>query len=174
MKTTVAVVAAIIAVIALLYVTTSPTPLPEMTAAERQEVVGEVQRTFDAWIATGPTNDLDAAMEFFVDDASAEFVGEPVIFVNRLQAYSTKGEIVEAFEPAIANRSGTNYTTTNNSFSVVSHDAVMQAYEGTYSVTNLEGVSGPDYPLTVTILWVRRDGAWKILHLHQSWSTDVQ
>ena len=174
MKTTIAVVAAIIAVIALLYVTTTPTPPSEMTEADRQDVVGEVQRTFDAWIATGPTNDLDAAMGFFLDDASAEFLGEPVVFVNRLRAYATKAEIVEAFEPAIAGRSGTNYTTTNNSFAVLSRDAVMQAYEGTYSITNLEGVSGADYPLTVTILWVRRDRAWKILHLHQSWSTDVE
>ena len=147
---------------------------PEAPALDRQAIADEVQQTVNAWMETGPTNDLDAAAAFFMDDLSTYFVGDPMLFFNRLRVYPTKPDFVQAFEPSMANRTGTHYNQTGSSFVVLSADAVVHTYQGTYNITNLEGVTGPDYPMTVTVVWVRHEGAWKILHLHQSWSTDIE
>ena len=56
---------------------------------------------------------------------------------------------------------------------VLTADAVLQAYKGTYHITNLDGEPSPEYPMTASILWIRHEGEWKIVHHHQSWSTDA-
>jgi hypothetical protein len=53
---------------------------------------------------------------------------------------------------------------------VMSRDHVVYVTEGSYSITNLEGETGPEYPWTSTAVWVNKEGEWKILHYHQSWS----
>ena len=158
----------------LLLVTACQTVPPEAPPLDREAIAAEVQQAFDAWLASGPTNDLEVGTSFFMDDVAPHYIGDPVLFINRLSVYPTKARVLEVFEPSMASRSGTHYTQESSSFVVLSADAVVQAYQGTYHVTNLEGEDGPEYPQTASVLWVRHEGEWKILHYHQSWSTDVQ
>jgi ketosteroid isomerase-like protein len=147
---------------------------PEAPPLDRQATADEVRQAFDAWLATGPSNDLEAGTQFFLDDVSGYYVGDPALFINNVTIYPTKARVLEVFEPSMANRSATHYMQENSSFVVLTADAVVQAYRGTYNVTNLDGETGPDYPMTASILWVRHAGVWKIAHYHQSWSTDIE
>ena len=124
-------------------------------------------------MATGPENDLDASLAYFMDDVASQFVGEPALFLNRLVLYPSKADVRQAFEPMMARRSGTTYSLTNEYVAVLSADHAVQVIEAMYAITDTLGNTGPEYPLANTTVWVRRDGEWKILHFHQSWSTDI-
>jgi hypothetical protein len=117
---------------------------------------------------------LEAATGFLVDDVAPHYVGDPALFINRLSVYPTKARVLEVFEPSMASRSATHYNVETSSFVVLSSDAAVQAFSGTYNVVDLEGEFSPDYPMTGSVLWVRHEGEWKILHCHQSWTADIE
>ena len=57
-----------------------------------------------------------------------------------------------------------------NYIAVLSANHAVHVYKANYSITNLKGETGPELPQTVTTVWVRKNGEWKILHSHDSWS----
>lgn len=165
---------ALAAFLVLFLVAACQSPPPEAPPLDRQAIADEVRAVADAWIATAGANDLEATASYYLDDLGEYYTAAPALFVNRLSIYPDGPAVVEAFGPAMANRSATRYNLTSNVFAVLSADAVVQVFEATYNVTNLEGETGPEYPMTGSVVWVRHQGGWKLLHYHQSWSTDVE
>jgi ketosteroid isomerase-like protein len=56
--------------------------------------------------------------------------------------------------------------------SVISKEIAVYTYEGKFSITNLEGETGSEYPLTTSVVYTKKDDGWKILHYHHSWSDE--
>jgi len=165
---------ALVALFVLSCLAACQAPPPEASPLDRQAIAEEVRAVADEWIATAGEGDLEATASYYLDDLEAYYTAAPALFVNRLSTYPDGPAVVEAFGPAMANRSATQYNLTSNAFAVLSADAVVQVFEATYNVTNLDGETGPDYPMTGSVVWVRHQGSWKLLHYHQSWSTDVE
>ena len=51
---------------------------------------------------------------------------------------------------------------------MVSADVTYVIDVGSLSVTDSAGVTGSESPFTLTVLWVRRDGEWKVQFGHES------
>jgi uncharacterized protein (TIGR02246 family) len=155
----------------LLY--SSPTAPPEMTETDRQVVADEVKQASKDWIATWAQNDIDGALAYFLEDLGSYFVGEPGLFLNNYTLLPTLTEVSAVFEGAREARSGSGIFPLEESVAVLSPDHAVQVWVAEFNVTDTEGVTTPNYPVTMTLVWVRHEGAWKIMHFHQTWTTDI-
>jgi len=145
-----------------------------LTDADRQTIAQTIRASNAGLFATGATNDLEAGMAFWVSDPQAYFVGDEALFLNRIVPLRTKAEIREVFGPALENRNATTYEMVRDHVAVLSLNHAVHVYEAKYAVTDTLGNTGNQYPMTATTIWVRENGEWKILHYHQSWSTEPQ
>jgi ketosteroid isomerase-like protein len=159
------------AVLLLLSACQAPPPEPEFTDAERQAIVTEIERLSLEMNELGRPEDQEAWMAFWSASADSYYVDEPGVFVQGVRILHDMEAFREFFDPSGWNRQSTNFTQESSGVAVLSPELAVQVTGGSYSVTNLEGETGPSYPLTGTTVWVREAGAWKIIHHHQSWST---
>ena len=74
----------------------------------------------------------------------------------------------ETFAPAFAAIEGQNANITESRTTEVSADIAYVIDKGSLSVTDSAGVTGPGLPFTLTVLWVRHDGGWKVQFGHES------
>ena len=155
----------------LLLVAACQAPPAEMTVGERQAIADELHQLNLQLNRLGETNDLEGMLEYWVADPSAYFVGDPASFLQGVRLLHSKAEIQEFFGPMQRARSSTNLSVLNDHVAVLSPTLAIQVLEQKYSVTDTLGNTGPEYPETATTVWVKEDGAWKMLHFHQSWST---
>lgn len=161
----------------VLIIACQPTETPELTEAQRQVIVDEIkqktQEIFDLALLSNEEN-FNKLMTYWVESNDELWMGNPGLFVNRTEIVPTKEAFVEYWKPSIGSRLRTNYKIGKEYFAVLSADHVVHAYEAKYSITNLQGETGPEYPMAVTAVWINKNGDWKILHYHQSWRTDIQ
>lgn len=170
MKATVAWGAAILAIIALLYVATVPNGAPpEMTDADRAAIAEQVMAAAHEGFAAAAVNDMENARESWVADPGVYFVGDPAMYFNRLILLPDAEAIMEYWAPSQETRSGTNLMPTEEYVAVLSPTAALYVYTGDWEVLDLEGNVSAQGPITVTTLYVNEGGAWKQLHYHQSW-----
>ena len=147
---------------------------PGLTDVQRQEIAAEIrqieQELFDMNTLLDEEN-YNKGMSYWADSDTPEWMGNPAIFVNRTKIITTNEALDEYFRPSIGTRGGTNFTLGTDSVAVLSPDLAIHVYDAKYSITNLEGETGPEYPMAATAVFVKKDGEWKILHYHQSWSS---
>jgi hypothetical protein len=172
MKAVAAVVAAVVAVGALLFVATERTapPEPEFTQADRQAIAAEIERLSSEMNQLSRPEDQAAWLTYWSDSADSYFVAEPAVFAQGVRILTTMDSFREFFDPSQWNRRSTNFTTEPSHIAVLSPDVAIQVTGGYFSITNMEGETGPNYPISLTTVWVREGDAWKIIHNHQSWT----
>lgn len=159
--------------LAALMISCQPKEIPEMTDMERQEIADIIKQKNQESLALNQSMDegvYDKWMAFWLDTDDASWLGNPGAFVQGIRVIPTLEAMEKYFKPMLKSRSSTNFTVNKDYISVMSRDHTVSVLEGSFSVTNLEGETGPEYPWTSTAVWVKKDGEWKILHLHQSWS----
>jgi ketosteroid isomerase-like protein len=139
---------------------------------DQEAIVHEIQEACRGWIDAWDRNDLDAAMAFFAD--GIETHGAPGLFLNNLVVYGTVEEVRSAFGQALERRTSSKMMPEEESIMVITNDHAVQAFWGKWNVTNTDGVTTPDYPMSATLVWVREPEGWKIIHLHQTWTQDTQ
>jgi len=160
--------------VAVLFLTSAcqapPPPETDFTPADREAVAEEVRQASEAWIDAWARNDIDAAMAALVHDLDAYYVGDPGMFLNNL-AFVPDAEGVEVgFASAREDRSATGIFPSEESIAVLSRDHAVQVWVAEWNVTDAQGVTTPNYPLTASLVWVRQDGIWRILHWHHTWN----
>lgn len=158
MKATVAVIAAILCVIALLYVATAPTPPAEMTEAEREAIVAEVEVWLGDFGEAWESLDLDRAFALNVQTPEFTWAGSGSI----TRGFDTWAELTRAGYSSVES---VDWRPTDNHIVVLSQDAVVVLDVGTVVGSNAEGVF-PEEPYSYTWVLVRRDGEWKLLLAH--------
>lgn len=147
-----------------------PPPEPEFTDADRQAIASEIERLSGEMLElTGP-EDFEAQLAYWSPSAESYFVTEPALLAQGVRIITTMQSLREFFDPAGWNRQSTNFTVLATRVAVPSPVNAVQVLEGHYSVTNMEGETGPEYPWSATAVWVKEDGGWKLLHFHQSWT----
>lgn len=164
----------LLAVVPLAFLAACQGPPPEMTDADRQTVADEVRQASEQWVAAWARNDIDAATAVLVDDPGAYFVGVPGVWVNNLDFVPTVEKVRAAWDREKAARSASRVFPSEESIAVLSQDHAVQVLVGEWNVTDADGVTTPNYPLTITLVWVRQGGGWRILHWHQSWTMNLE
>ncbi len=145
-----------------------PAPPPEMTDADRQAIAEEIHQQTLGWMTADLNGDMEASLAYFVEDAEGGWVSEPALFMNRRVLFPTKAAVREWFGQFFVDGRAMPWSLGQESVAVLSSDHAVQIFEGTYSVVDSLGNKGPEIPATVTTVWVRQEGEWKILHCHQS------
>ena len=131
----------------------------ELTEEQKAEIVAEVLQVRAELAAVNQRLDVDAFMSFFADDlvATKELnVMDYDIFASSIEEdfktydhYVITQELVEV--------------------SVLSEDAVAITDKSLWSIVAVGGDTVWTGPATFTHIFVRRDGEWKIVHLHGAW-----
>jgi len=66
-------------------------------------------------------------------------------------------------------RISTNPAITESYFAVLSKDLVLEVNKGDYTVTAKDNTVYGPFTMVNTLVWINRDGAWKMIHFHESW-----
>lgn len=137
----------------------SPAQPQPMTSAEAQ-VIG------DSVIA------LERATNLAVDrlDCTAAFANvdadEPA-FVSGGHVVRTQAAFRRACDAIVAPRTGAVFATDTVTAHALGRDAAFVVREGVYTV-NMKDGSTRRSRLIMTSIWARKDGVWKMVHLHES------
>lgn len=143
----------------------------EMTDEQRHEIADTIKLAYQDFINFDWKNNPDAVSKFYVEDNEVSWMGNPGIFVHGIRLLPNRAAVDDLFIRLSEGRTSTNYTILKDYVSVISEEIAVYTYEGKYSVTNLEGETGPEYPLTTSVVYLKKNGDWKMLHYHHSWSS---
>jgi len=144
----------------------------ELTDAQRQEVADVIKQKTQEMLSLTKSEDFDKGMAFWNEDGDPSWVGNSGVMVHMTEILPTKESIETSFRPMTQSRTSTNYKINHEYVAVLSLTHAVHVYEGTFSVTDNDGNTGEEYPITATTVWILKDGEWKILHFHQSWRTE--
>jgi uncharacterized membrane protein len=161
MKAIAAVVAAIVAVGALLYVATKPTPPPQMTEAEIAQIQGEIGQAAEEWMNVWRANDCELARGLWHPD----HVTQPYAGVIA----RTVDDWIEDCNTSIANRASFSGSWIDTEVRVISPNAAVLAgnWEGTFHYR--DDTPARHYPHSAqVILFERTDAGWGIVFLMSS------
>ncbi len=137
---------------------------PELTEVQRGEIAAEVDlRQAQLWDALEAA-DWDRIKSYVhnLPETSWGYEGGVVFGWDAMN---------EAFGPAFEVVESQNATLTDSWTTVVSPDVAHIFDTGVLSGTDTAGVTGPELPFALSVLWVRRGGEWKLLFGHESLAT---
>ena len=162
----------VLAAFALSVLSACQTATTELTEEQKIEIASEIrQAVAECWNAAEEV-DTERWMSCFSAELEAEYIDQPAVFVNRINIHRTVNDVRGVWEPAFEVRSAHDIVTENEDVVVLGEDAALHVYEGTFNISDTLGTTSEYYPYTVSTVWVRKTGQWKILHLHQSWNMD--
>lgn len=165
MRATAAVIAAIVAVFALLYVAAAPDAPAEMTSDEIAAVEEAVLAQANALIETQNAFDVDGFL--------AQFSTRDLDWINQsthLAGYEALARMIEDFYEGLdAFDSGWKYV----SVLVLSSEAALCRGEWWGEQTRGEVVSRYESVYWTALHELQADGSWKITRVHQSWADPV-
>jgi hypothetical protein len=166
---------ALAAVAFLMFVATCQAPPTEMTDAEREAIASEIRAHSRAALEPfAEPQDVEEALSFYVRDASDYFVGDAVVGVFNLSMDEGSEDFREGMRSLVNNRLGTSVEFKDDRIAVLSRDHAVQVLAADYAIKNLEGVTRTGHQMVQTQVWVREDGAGKVLHFHQSFRAPTE
>lgn len=112
---------------------------------------------------------LENAMNLAVDGLDCAKAHESVgdrepMFVTGSHVVRTRAAFRQACDGLIANRTGAVFAVDTLTAQALSRDAAYVVREGAYTVSMKDG----SY-MVMTTVWDRSSGAWKMVHLHESY-----
>ena len=134
----------------------------EMTEAEIAQIEAEVNQVLDeAWAVWSAGEDFDRFMTFFSDDPEVLWISDAVPHFGRDQIDSDFRPVMESFQRQ-------DNTPVEWRTIVIAPDVVYTVRINDCFQIDLEGNRGPTVRYAETIVWVKRDGEWKVLIGHGS------
>ena len=147
----------------------------EITKTEQEEIAEAIKTKVHFWIDSLSENTpeiFEKQLDMWVEDNDKAWVGDPAIWVNMIYLYQNKGSIREQWNPDVITRQRTNFVVDQEHVAVMSRESALYVFKGSFSITDGEGVTGPEIPMSGSYNFVLRNGDWKVLHNHQSWKLD--
>ena len=163
-----------IALIALVCACQKTVP-KEMTLEVRQKIAEEIRQHQYKWMSSMEVSNMETFNSFtseMVQGDDEVWMGNPAMWLNELTLYPNNEVINKSWQPIIENRSSTILKADKDYVAVVSPEYAVYVAIGTFSVTDKEGNSAGDIPMTTTSVYVKKNNKWKVLHWHNSWQTD--
>jgi uncharacterized protein (TIGR02246 family) len=137
---------------------------PELTDEQRAAIADTVNaihaEAWDVWRAA----DLDRGMEIFHDSPD-------LLFALEGQLIHGFASIRDAFAPTFEGVASQAITIEESQSMVLAPDVVCVTERGTFASTDTAGVTGPEATFALTVVYVRRSGAWKAMLGHESFPT---
>ncbi len=131
----------------------------ELTEEQKAEVAAQVDAVradfWDAWRDW----DVDRVISYYLNSPDFVWADEGQLFTG----WAALNEAVQA-----GNLESQTITFNESRTTVLAADAVHVVEQGTYSVTDTDGVTGPKIAFAFSALWMHRNGEWKVHFSHLS------
>jgi hypothetical protein len=134
----------------------------ELTEEQKAEIAAEVDMVMNDWIGFWAGDlDFDRGMSFITDEPGTGWADNGQTFV-------TKAVVVATFDPFFASMESQTATVIESQTIVLALDVVhtTRVYDVVRVVTS--GNEQTEFRHVETIVWVKRNGVWKILTGHGS------
>ena len=128
---------------------------------EDPEITAAVTQILDRAVAAASAADAEGVLSVTTRDDSFTFITDDVMLIGYDQA-------LDAFRETYAMIQSQTNTPIERRVRVIAPDVVLVTAisEGTY--TDHAGYTSPPVGLGSTILFVKREGEWRVIHFHQS------
>jgi len=143
----------------------------ELTEEQKAAISDTIRQLSAEMFATMDPVDFDRTMSYMHPDPESYFVGDPAQWVNLLSIYANPSRMREVWDPIMATRRAQETVVSNEYVAVLAENLALNVIEGTYAITDTLGTTTEPDRFSATMVWVRRDAEWKVLHVHQSWRT---
>jgi SnoaL-like protein len=115
---------------------------------------------------------LDSAMNYAVDNLDCakgmSYVGdERPLFISGGHVVETHEQLLKVCQDLVAPRTGAQYVARSITAHVLSPSSGYVVRDGEYVVHMRNGETRSEH-LSMTTIWSRQDGVWKMVHLHES------
>jgi hypothetical protein len=115
---------------------------------------------------------LDSTMNYAVDNLDCtkglSYIGdERPLFITGGHVVETHEQLLKVCRDLVAPRTGAQYITRSVTGHVLSANAGYVVRDGEYIVHMKTGETRTEH-LSMTTIWARQGGAWKMVHLHES------
>jgi hypothetical protein len=115
---------------------------------------------------------LDSTMNTAVDNLDCakglSYIGdERPLFITGGHVVETHAQLLKVCQDLVAPRTGAQYIPRSVTAHVLSPNAGYVVRDGEYIVHMRSGETRTEH-LSMTTIWARQDGAWKMVHLHES------
>ena len=149
-------------VVALVFLGASQPATAELTEEQKAEIAAEVDSVMNEWWTVWSTAlDYDRGMSFFLDEPETAWADDG-------QVYYTATVIDETFRPFFAGLQRQDLTPIDSRTIVLTSDVVYTIRHNTIVAVDTAGNAGPEIRFAETIVWVKRNGEWKVLLGHGS------
>ena len=145
---------------------------PRPAAAESAAIVAEVEARALEYLDLVGRGDMEAAQAYFVTNASDWFVGDPAVFALGVDVLARPEDVTAFFDRIVTTRQATPTETRTSRVAVLTRDLALQVTYNHWSVVGFGGESTPTFPSTISTLWAREEGTWRMVHVHQSFTND--
>jgi len=145
----------VLAALALSVFTACRPTTTELKEQQKSEIAAEVNAIHAAFWDSWRETDFESGMSYYLNSPEFTFAFQG----QMISGYSAFREFLEA---AFTNVASQTVSFNKSRTTVLSPDVVCITAQGAYSVTNTDGVTGPESNFAFTTLWVQRDGDWKV------------
>ncbi len=133
----------------------------ELTEEQKAAIADTVNALLDDYWDAWRDVDFDRGMSFFLDAPETAFASADQVDYG-LATLDSK------YRPFMATFESQEITLADSRTTVLASNAVYTMQRGTYVQTDTAGVVGDTLPFAYSMVWVRRNGEWKVLAGHQS------
>lgn len=134
--------------------------LSKLTASERSTIEKAVAETHAQTLQYAEQLNLDKAISSVLENDKGSFIRDGELLM-------TRKDVLDVFKEAYARLQKQDIEVGRQNVIVLSHDIALLIGEGTSSATTTDGRTFSSR-WAETVVYVRVDNEWKVLHAHQS------
>jgi len=152
-----------------------PAKNQEMTTEQRQEIAKTIRKEVKDILTLQrdfTVENHEKLLLNWVESDDKAWMGNPALWFNMLYLYPDK-ESLESWRPTpTSTRTATNFYIDEDYVAVISPECALYTFKGSFTITNKNGETTEKTPNSGSFVYVLRNGEWKILHTHQSWTNN--
>lgn len=147
----------------------------EMTPEDREKVATEIrehQKKMRSLFEVSSVENFNTWMTDMVPGDDEAWMDNPAMWLNLLNLYPNNEVIHNVWDPVIHQRSGTMIKVDKDYVAVLSPEHAVYVSEGIFTITDKQGNTSAEMPLSGTFVYVKKNNKWKVLHIHYSWEEE--
>ena len=144
----------------------------EMTPEDREKVATEIrehQKKMRSLFEVSSVENFTTWMNDMVAGDDEVWIDNPAMWLNLLDLYPNNEDIHSVWDPVIDQRSGTMIKVDKDYVAVLSPKHAVYISEGKFTISDKQGNTSDEMPLSGTFIYVKRNNEWKVVHIHYSW-----
>lgn len=145
----------------------------QMTDRQKESILESVKQTSQRMWDLQQSYDSESLKNFMdlVDpNCDQMWQTDPAAMIYNLDIIKTRAELNDAWGKSVDSRTGTPVKILEAYFSVISKNQVLEVNRADYTVIGKESSTYGPFSMVNTIVWIKRNGEWKMLHCHSSWA----